>query len=135
MAELLVKKGIKLGSIREERQSTDSVTNLAFLERDGLLPPDEPVAIIAQAEHLDRILAVIVPKTLRRPFAGIVAPEASEELDRDTRAARTVSQLVLLGIFPSRLNPEMLAGKVDRRVRAMWALTRFLGGAHSYNQG
>lgn len=91
--------GIASRVVRVERRSIDTVTNFTFTEAGGFFGDGDhrPVAIVAQKQHLDRMIKKIAPRTLRRDFIGIVAPEVGN-VDQDSLAARFASQVILLGV-------------------------------------
>ncbi|GAA4599504.1 hypothetical protein BJY16_003100 [Actinoplanes octamycinicus] len=74
MREVLLASGLDPFSVRPERHSIDTVANLLRSESEGHFGDPRPVAIVSQRSHLRRILSVIAPYTLRRPYLGVVVP-------------------------------------------------------------
>lgn len=101
--------------IRVDPHSIDTVTN--FTNTQELYPDERPVAIAAQAEHLARILEVIAPRTMRRPYVGLVVPELPTQPDKDGLGPRLVSRWVVRGITPETPNAPRIA---DARIRNVW---------------
>jgi hypothetical protein len=98
------------------------VTNFIYVEqgpdgKGGYFPDDRPVAIVAQKEHLARMIHEIAPRTLQRRYIGVVAPEAERSVDHDTVYARTFSRAALVGITP---DTPRAAQKASWRVENMW---------------
>ncbi len=131
MANLLVKYGVKRDVIRIERQSVDTVTNLAFAERDGLIPNDGgSVGIIAQKCHLRRIIHVIAPRIMEHSYFGIVAADGVSK-DRDSILANIFSRAVLFGIRDDTNDKYKV---MERRVEKLWRFVLSLRGDFHYNQ-
>ncbi|MBO3738458.1 YdcF family protein [Actinoplanes flavus] len=120
MRDRLVAAGIGDSSIRVERHSVDTVTNLLRAEHEGHFGDDRPVAIVAQAGHLRRILAVVAPRTLRRPYLGVVVPGGVPEHP----LARPVSRLICAGL---PREPALAITTATRRAERLWGLARRLG--------
>jgi hypothetical protein len=116
MRLLLIQHGVGHAAIHVERHSIDSVTNFVNSENQGHFPDNRPTAIIAQREHLNRMVKLIAPKTLRREFLGIVVPEDGEP-DHDSFFAALESRAVLLGIQPT--TPDIVE-KTYRRANHIW---------------
>ena len=108
----LLALGVPDTTIKVERRSIDTVTNFVRVEVEGHFGDDRPVAIVAQATHLHRILTVIAPRLLRRDFIGIVVPEPGEP-DVDGLLPEIVSRVVLRGM---RADSENLLAVTTRRV-------------------
>ena len=119
--ELLALYGrtVPVANRRLEARSIDTVTNFTQTEAHLLFGDDRPVAIVSHAQHLERILRYVAPKTLRRDYIGVVVPEASDQVDVDTKAAEIVSKTVLFGVRKS-LDRERMLRITDRRARAIW---------------
>ncbi|WP_433301577.1 YdcF family protein [Actinoplanes sp. CA-030573] len=79
MRRELIEKGVPAEAIRAERRSIDTVTNFLRSELEGHFGDDRPVAIVAQYDHLCRMITVIAPRTLRRQYLGVVAPSRSPD--------------------------------------------------------
>jgi hypothetical protein len=109
--------GISDDSIRRERHSIDTVTNFVHAENKGHFPDDRPVAIIAQEAHLQRMIDIIAPKTLKREYIGVIVPEEVGRTDQDTLSAQLESRAVLLGIKPNSRN---IVKRTDNRAQLIW---------------
>lgn len=114
---LLWELGVDPGATRADPHSIDTATNFVFTEQGKLFGDGAPVGIVAQRSHLERMMEIVAPRTLRRPYIGIVAPETSEQEDHDSLSGRLVSRAVLLGVRPEQENS---AKRVERRVKALW---------------
>ncbi|HTE57619.1 MAG TPA: ElyC/SanA/YdcF family protein [Verrucomicrobiae bacterium] len=113
--------------------SIDTVTNMTLVQHLLDIGPDErPVGIVAHQEHLERILDIIAPRTLKQPFAGIMAPEVPGHPDKDPRGVRLVSRWVTRGLTPDTPNITEIAErrilKIYGVVLAPQALKEHLGG-------
>lgn len=130
--EVLLDSGVPDRHIRVEAHSIDTVTNFARIEAEGFLPDDEPVAIVAQSEHLERIIDVVAPRTLRREYLGVVVPESGEP-DHDGRFNRLASRAILFGISPT---DDTIVDITTERATRMWtvvnATKRRLGMSTEY---
>jgi hypothetical protein len=120
-AELL-QLGIPDACIRVERHSVDTVTNLLRSEHEGHFDDGGPVVIVAQRGHLLRILRIVAPRTLRRPYLGVVVPE--REPMPESPAADMVSRLVSARLPP---DPRRAVGIATRRAERIWRLAHALG--------
>ena len=120
MRKVLRKLGIADSLIRVERHSIDTVTNFANTEAENHFGEGDkrPVAIIAQEQHLNRMIKKIAPRTLRRDFMGIIVPEIGE-IDRDGRGALLASQVVLRGV-DLYMSAEEVARKTQRNADQIW---------------
>ncbi len=114
-ARLLGYTGILRASIRVEAHSTNTVTN--FTNSQELFPDEQPVGIVAQEAQLDRILDIIAPKIMRRPYVGLVVPELPNHYDKDGLPARLVSRWVLRGITPEIVDASAIA---EPRIQKIW---------------
>lgn len=105
---------------RIEPRSINTVTNFSETEARQLFGrgDDQPVIIVAQAGHLERILERIAPRILRRPYMGAVVPEFGQR-DTDSRAAAIATRLTLAGIS-TRMSSERVLAITDRRARLIW---------------
>lgn len=122
MKASLIKLGVPEGSIDVERHSIDTATNLLRSEAEGHFHDDRPVAIVAQLDHLRRILGIIAPRTLRRPYLGVVAPSANSQTEGPI--VDLVSRFVLRRL-PDNADSAIAAAH-ERASRAWW-LARLLG--------
>jgi hypothetical protein len=116
MRSVLISLGVAAEVITVERHSIDTATNFARCEAEGHFAGEAPVAIVAQAAHLRRILDVVAPKTLRRGYLGVVAPE-TEPAYTEGRLPRLASRLILRGLHPDA--PD-LTEVTTRRAEALW---------------
>jgi hypothetical protein len=114
-ARFLGHRGLEGADVIVEVRSVDTVTN--FTNSQGLFPDERPVGIVAQEAHLERILDIIAPKTMRRPYVGIIVPELEGHYDKDGLSARLVSQWVVRGITPETPNASEIA---EARVQKIW---------------
>lgn len=114
----LLMRGIGAEAIRAERHSIDTVTNFTFAEAGGYFPDRRPVAIVAQEEHLDRMLKIIAPRTLRRDYLGVIVPETGPK-ELDSIIARIFSRVVLVGVTPKTENA---ADITKKRVQRLWRI-------------
>lgn len=114
-ARLLGHTGISKANVRVEAHSIDTVTN--FTNSQELFPDERPVVIVAQEKHLDRILDVIAPRTMRRPYVGLVVPELSTHYDKDGLPAKLVSRWVVRGLTPERTDASTIA---EARIQRIW---------------
>lgn len=126
MAKLAISLGLDPGAVRIERHSIDTVTNFARTEYEGHfgVGDERAVAIVAQAEHLDRILTDIAPKILRRDYLGVVVPEGDTP-DKDGFVPRLASRAGLFGIDTSA--PDA-AEKIIKRSEQIWKVVNFIEG-------
>jgi uncharacterized SAM-binding protein YcdF (DUF218 family) len=82
MRQALIAAGFDPDFVRAERHSVDTVTNLIRSENESHFGDPRPVAIVSHRSHLRRILTVIAPRTLRRPYLGVVVPSpAASSMD------------------------------------------------------
>lgn len=126
----LLSLGVTADQIYVERHSIDSCTNLLRCEAEGLLGKQgKPVGIVAQADHLARILADIAPRVMRRPYLGIVAPSAGRG-PRETVSARVASRLILAGL-PGDPRRACEIGSV--RAARLWSVAMRLGFDAGYH--
>ncbi|WP_430789795.1 YdcF family protein [Actinoplanes sp. G11-F43] len=120
MRTWLLAAGAPAEAVRAERHSIDTVTNL--LRSDPLFGDDRPVAIVSHRPHLQRILGVIAPRTLRRPYLGVVVPA---EVSVPERPLITVlSWLISTGLPPGPAAADVATRRSERLWRAGLALTR-----------
>ncbi|MEU4162597.1 ElyC/SanA/YdcF family protein [Actinoplanes sp. NPDC026670] len=117
----LLAAGADPAVLRVERHSVDTVTNLLRAEHEGHFGDDRPVAIVAQRGHLRRILSVVAPRTLRRPYLGVVVPGGAP---RENPLAVPVSRLILAGL-PA--DPATAITAATRRAERLWQLAGLLG--------
>jgi hypothetical protein len=108
-------RGLEGVDVRVEARSVDTVTN--FTNSQELFPDERPVGIVAQEAHLERILDIVAPKTMRREYVGIVVPELEGHYDKDGLPARLVSRWVARGLTPETANASTIA---EARVQNIW---------------
>ncbi|MBB2941780.1 hypothetical protein FB565_001484 [Actinoplanes lutulentus] len=125
MRSWLLDAGVPPEVIGVERHSVDTVSNLLRSEHEGHFGGGQPVAIVAQRGHLSRILSVIAPRTLRRPYLGVVAPGEP----RESPLAAPVSWLVGAAL-PRDARAAIAA--VERRSRLLWRTAEHLGKRDYY---
>lgn len=121
MRDWLLAAGADPAVLRVERQSVDTVTNLLRAEHEGHFGDDRPVAIVAQRGHLRRILSVVAPRTLRRPYLGVVVPGGAP---RESPLAVPMSRLIIAGL-PA--DPAAAITTATRRAERLWQLAGLLG--------
>jgi hypothetical protein len=126
MRDELLRRGVPLDAVHVERESIDTVTNLLRSELEGHFGDDRPVAIVAQPDHLRRIIAVIAPRTLRRPFLGFEVPQ--EPPQAESPLATVVSRLVLARL-PEQ--PDAAIAVATARARRIWKIVE-VAGKRSY---
>jgi len=124
MRQRLLELSIPRQAIAVERHSIDTVTNLLRSELEDHFGDSRPVAIVAQADHLHRILSVIAPRTLRRPYLGVVVPDADVGRRFAPAAATAVSRLILAGLPRS---PAAAIAVATSRAGRLWGLARLIG--------
>jgi hypothetical protein len=122
MRTWLLSAGVDPSVISVERRSIDTVTNLLRAEHENHFGDDRPVAIVAQRGHLARILSVIAPRTLRRPFLGVVVPEPAPS--RENPLAIPVSRLIVSALTR---DPAAAVVTATRRAELLWGVARRLG--------
>lgn len=122
MRSWLLAAGVPEAVIRVERHSVDTVTNLLRAEHEGHFGDDRPVAIVAQRGHLLRILSVVAPRTLRRPYLGVLVPVPGRA--RENPLAVPVSRLIC-GRLPA--DPAAAIATATRRSGLLWGAARRLG--------
>jgi hypothetical protein len=115
----LIKMGVNDSDVRVERHSIDTAANFLRSESEGHFGDARPVAIVAQAAHLRRMLSVIAPRTLRRPYLGVVVPEVVQA--NESPLVSVVSRVVLTHL-PD--NAEEAVKVAERRSRLIWKLAR-----------
>ena len=130
MKATLVNLGVDEEDVKVERHSIDTATNFLRSELEGHFGDNKPVAVIAQAAHLRRMLSVIAPRTLRRPYLGVVVGEA--DVTDESVFANLVSRAVLAAL-PS--DPQRAISVAERRVRYMWGAARALGVRQYHETG
>jgi hypothetical protein len=116
----LMKLGVPSSVIRTERHSIDTVTNLLRSEFEGYFGDELPVAIVAQEKHLQRILNVIAPRVLLRPYLGVIAPESMKDRSEGNLAS-LVSWMILFGLKKDTREGIKVA---ERRARRIWAVSK-----------
>lgn len=123
MRSWLLAAGVPAAAVRVERRSVDTVTNLLRAEHEGHFGDDRPVAIVAQRGHLHRILTVVAPRTLRRPYLGVVVPPAGRRT-RENPLATPGSRLISARL-PA--DPNAAIAEATRRAELLWGAVRRLG--------
>lgn len=123
----LIRLGVPGSDVYAERRSIDTVTNFLRSEREGWFGDTRPVAIVAQRSHLRRMLRVIAPRTLRRPYLGVVVPEAEE--GAESPLASLVSACILTGLPAADQRAIRVA---QRRAERLWRAAR-LAGVREYH--
>ncbi|GAA2710112.1 YdcF family protein [Actinoplanes palleronii] len=114
--------GIPPELIRVERHSVDTVTNLLRSEHEGHFGDSRPVAIVAQRAHLSRMLSIIAPRTLRRPYLGVIVPESRPESESPLT---NLSSRVISAHLPT--DPQRAITVATRRAESIWSLAQLLG--------
>ncbi|GAA4964130.1 YdcF family protein [Actinoplanes utahensis] len=122
MRSYLMAAGADPAVIRVERHSVDTVTNLLRAEHEGHFGDGRPVAIVAQRGHLRRILSAVAPRTLRRPYLGVVVPAAGRA--RENLLATPVSRLISASL-PA--DPLAAIAEATRRSELLWNAAQRLG--------
>lgn len=112
MRSWLLTEGAGPSSVRAERDSVDTVTNL--LRSDRCFGDGRPVAIVSHRFHLQRILRVIAPRTLRRPYLGVVVPGGP---GREKPIITVLSWLTTVALPPS---PDAAITAATRRAGLLW---------------
>ncbi|WP_436522324.1 ElyC/SanA/YdcF family protein [Actinoplanes sp. HUAS TT8] len=125
MRATLIAAGLNPDSVRAERRSVDTVTNLLRAEHESHFGDPRPVAIVSERTHLDRILTVIAPRALLRPYVGIVVPA----FDRENPIAALVSRLIVTAL-PA--DPARSIEVAHRRAELLWRLAG-LAGKRTYH--
>ncbi|MCL7455991.1 ElyC/SanA/YdcF family protein [Micromonospora echinofusca] len=120
-AELLA-RNVPEDVIQVERHSIDTVTNFLRSETEGHFGDGRPVAIVAQADHLHRMLSVIAPRTLRRPYLGVVAP--GTETKREGGLVGLASRAIVTAL-PN--DADRAVAVATRRASGVWRTVRALG--------
>jgi hypothetical protein len=130
-AELMRRELIRLGTpegiVSAECRSIDTVTNFLRADREGHFGDDRPVAIVAQADHLHRMLAVIAPRTLRRAYLGVVVPQQPPQ--PESRLA-TVASMLIAARLPA--DPDAAIGTATARAKFVWRVAQ-VAGMRSYH--
>jgi uncharacterized SAM-binding protein YcdF (DUF218 family) len=126
MRAWLLSAGADPAVLRIERHSVDTVTNLLRAEHEGHFGDDRPVAVVSQRAHLRRILAVIAPRTLRRPYLGVVAPGGAPH---ENPLAAPVSRLITAAL-PA--DPPAAIAAATHRAARLWHLAGLLGKRSYY---
>ncbi|WP_433794080.1 YdcF family protein [Actinoplanes sp. CA-252034] len=117
----LLSAGADPSALRVERHSIDTVTNLLRSEHEGHFGDDRPVAVVTHRGHLRRILAIIAPHTLRRPYLGVVVPGGAP---RENPLATPISRLIAAAL-PA--DPAAAVATATRRSERLWQLAGLLG--------
>lgn len=126
----LIKEGMPAEKIRTENDSIDTAMNLTYVEYGSYFPDDNPVGIIAQQSHLNRIIHRIAPHVLRRKYVGIIAPEVAAGKDNDTWLAWFASWFIMRGMKPGSSDAK---DTVQKRAAMLWKIARFLPLTKDYH--
>ncbi|MEV6345993.1 ElyC/SanA/YdcF family protein [Actinoplanes sp. NPDC051851] len=118
MVAELIASGLASSRVRPERHSLDTVTNLLRSEHEGHFGDARPVAIVSHRSHLRRILSVIAPRTLRRPYLGVAVPRP------DTPPSRLVTLASLIACVGLPTDPSRAIAAATRRSELLWSATR-----------
>lgn len=127
MREQLISLGVDKRDIYAERHSIDTATNFLRSELEGYFGDSRPVAIVAQRNHLNRILRIVAPRTLRRPYLGV--PVRDELESGESPAASFVSASVLAWLPDST---DKAIAVAERRATLIWRLARLAGVRQYY---
>jgi hypothetical protein len=122
MRRELLRQGVPADVVRAECESIDTVTNFLRAELEGHFGDDRPVAIVAQEHHLDRMISVIAPRTLRRPYLGVIVPE------KDPRAESplaTLASKLIVTALPQK--PGRAIHQATVRAEWIWRTARLAG--------
>jgi hypothetical protein len=121
MCRELVRLGVPELAVRVERHSIDTVTNFIRVETEGHFGDSRPVAIVAQAGHLQRMISIVAPRILQRPYLGVVVPEGC--MPDENRAAEIASWLTVVGLPKG----DHAVAVATRRARLMWRIAGKIG--------
>lgn len=130
MKQQLLLEGISENVIRVERDSIDTAMNLAEAEGKGLFPGADAVMIVAQREHLQRIIRLIAPRILQREYVGVAVPEQKGARDRDGILPRVATRIIMAGLSPTTKNAR---DTIRRRAEFLWRVAQFLKIARGYH--
>jgi uncharacterized SAM-binding protein YcdF (DUF218 family) len=122
MRDGLISLGVSKRDIFAERHSIDTASNFLRSELEGYFGDSRPVAIVAQQAHLRRMLTVIAPRTLRRPYLGIAVQETT--VTRENPLAGLVSAAVLR-CLPDKADRAIEVA--ERRTTRIWRVVRLVG--------
>ncbi|MEU4244810.1 ElyC/SanA/YdcF family protein [Actinoplanes sp. NPDC026619] len=122
MRRQLVSMGVPAAAVDAECSSIETVTNFLHAENGGYFGDQRPVAIVAQADHLRRILSVIAPRTLRRPYLGVVVPQ---RLPRSEPWAATLASLLIVVALPK--DPSAAVDRATSRANLVWRIVKAAG--------
>ncbi len=113
----LLDMGIPGESIIIEPFSFDTVTNFTYSY--WRFPREKrPIGIVAQNAHLDRMMRYIAPRTLDRPYVGLIAPEADpQHPDSDNIFSVAATRISLLGVTTETPCPDIVT---QWRSSAIW---------------
>jgi uncharacterized SAM-binding protein YcdF (DUF218 family) len=122
MRDALLELGIADETIEVEPLSVDTVTNFTRSEAAHLFGEgdERPVGVVAQEQHLGRMIDIIAPRTLHRPYIGIVVPEGVQQ-DIDAFWMRLASRLILSGVTANTPSQKALTITQQRTAR-LWQL-------------
>lgn len=118
MRDILLAEGISNRVIRVERHSIDTVTNFVRTEVAGYFDAGTAVAIVSQEGHLRRILDIVAPRTLSRPFLGVAVADSTRRTV-EGMATRLASRVILFGVAPETHG---ILAITDRRAHRVWSV-------------
>ena len=122
MRDKLISLGVSSGDVFAERHSIDTVGNFLRSELEGYFGDSRPVAIVAQRAHLRRMLRIIAPRTLRRPYLGIAVREKVEA--KESSLADLTSACVL-AFLPHEADRAIEVA--ERRAKRIWRIALVAG--------
>ena len=122
MRRELLRQGVPAESIRAECESIDTVTNFLRAELEGHFGDDRPVAIVAQQHHLERMISVIAPRTLRRPYLGVIV---SEKDPRAESPLATLASRLIVTALPHE--PGRAIERATVRAERIWRTAKLAG--------
>ena len=127
MRAQLISLGVDEQDIYAERQSIDTATNFLRSELEGYFGDSRPVAIVAQRSHLNRILRIVAPRTLRRPYLGV---PVHEEIESGESPAASIVSAAVLAWLPDSTDKAIAVAQ--RRATLIWRLARMAGMRQYY---
>jgi hypothetical protein len=125
MKRELVSRGVPAAAIGAECSSIETVTNFLHAENGGYFGDQRPVAVVAQADHLRRIMSVIAPRTLRRPYLGVVVPQ---RLPGSEPWAATLASMLIVVALPK--DPSAAVDRATSRANLVWRIVKAAGKRH-----
>ncbi|GAA0573727.1 hypothetical protein GCM10010172_67940 [Paractinoplanes ferrugineus] len=122
MRRELVSRGLPPEAVRAECASVETVTNFLRAESGGYFGDRRPVAIVAQPDHLRRIMSVIAPRTLRRPYLGVLVPQRPP---RTEPWAATLASRLIAAVLPA--DPRLATERATTRAELIWRIVNATG--------